>query len=819
MILALVMVAAGIFFALRLRVNTDISSLMPEGSRISGALLQSLEDFGTTDRLILVIESRDAGETGLAEKRRELKAMADQLTTAMKETGLFVSVEHKVTAEQRAFFENLYFSHPFHYHNAESLQAVKNSLTEAEIERRVAGLGKKLRLSPFGSGSQEQLLRDPLGFRDGALTPGHMNGFELDISDGYFFSPDGSFLLIVARPIKPSQDTVFDSELLKKIEGLLGDAGGTGYFSSGFSMAMGAGIEVQLLGPYVETLYGSSAAAKEILPSIIASALGLLILFGTVYRNLGALLILAVPLLTGIAVTAGVTSLFIGHLTMISVGFAVMLAGLGVDFGIHLLERTGQESTPGSELRNSIATAFGTTGRSVLAGALTSAAIFFLIATSDFAALQEFGWIIALGILFTMFSMFVLLPALLVSFPSPFRSGRRKLPASWPSWVVGHARLLIALAMALTLALAYAASMLELESNIYQLGPLNQPYEQQKERLLAKAGGSTNVVLAVLENQDLQSLLESQESIENTLAALKERGEILSFESLSSLLPSEKRQEKRVRIVQAWKLDDSMAVFERSTREAGFRPAVFETFIGDVLGYNSGREKFVKLDDLEGTAAGGLVDSFLVQVEGGWRAVSYIYPLPGQWEDKVPLQVINAIEAAGDGVTVTGIVPSFGEIARVTQGEFLKLTAWAFFLVLLIALLFFRKIFLSALSLLAAVVGLVWTLGLMKLAGIELNLITVLVAPLVLGLGIDDALHVLNRYRENPEDIAETVRTVSGAVLMTTATTMIGFGSLAFADIPSLRSLGITVSIGMACCAITSLVLLPALLKAFADRR
>lgn len=819
MIMALVMVAAGIFFALRLRVSTDISSLMPEDSRISGALLQSLEDFGTTDRLILAIESREAAGAGPAEKRRELKAMADQVAAAMKETSLFVSVEHKVTMEQRAFFEDLYFGHPFHYHSTESLQAVKDSLSEAEIESRVAGLGRKLRLSPFGSSSQSQLLRDPLGFRDADFTPGQLNGFELDVSDGYFFSPDGSFLLIIARPITASQDTVFDAELLRELEKLLADAAGSGTFSAAYSMDMGAGIEVQLLGPYVETLYGSSAAAKEVLPSIIASCLGLLFLFAVVYRNLRALLVLAVPLLAGIAVTGGVTALFIGHLTMISVGFAVMLAGLGVDFGIHLLERTGQESAQGRGLRDSVATAFATSGRSVLAGALTSSAIFLLIATSDFAALREFGWIIALGILLTMLAMFVLLPALLVSFPLPFRSGQRELPSSWPAWIVGHARLLIVLGATLTLALAYAASLLELESNIYELGPVNQLYEQQKEGLLGQAGGSTNVVLAVLENQDLQLLLESLENIEDTLTALKEGGEILSFESLSPLLPSDKRQEQLVRTVRAWKLGESMAIFERSVRAAGFRPAVFEKFTGDVLGYDSGKEKFISLNDLAGTATGSFVDSFLVQVGGGWRAATYIYPHPGQWEDEVPAQVIAAIEGSASGITVTGIVPSYGEIARVTQGEFLKLTSWALIVVLLIALLFFRKVFLSALSLLPAVVGLVWTLGLMKLTGIELNLITVLVAPLVLGLGIDDALHVLNRYRENPEDIAGTVRTVSAAVLMTTATTVIGFGSLAFADIPSLRSLGITVSIGMACCAMTSLVLLPALLTVFADRR
>jgi predicted RND superfamily exporter protein len=124
----------------------------------------------------------------------------------------------------------------------------------------------------------------------------------------------------------------------------------------------------------------------------------------------------------------------------------------------------------------------------------------------------------------------------------------------------------------------------------------------------------------------------------------------------------------------------------------------------------------------------------------------------------------------------------------------------------------------AALAVMPAILGLVWTLGLMQLFGIELNLVTILVAPMIVGLGIDDALHVLNRQRENPADLAGSVSGVARAVLLTTATTIIGFGSLAFADLSSLRALGITVSIGMACCAVTSLLVLPAMQTAFGAR-
>ncbi|MDX2446799.1 MAG: MMPL family transporter [Desulfobacterales bacterium] len=792
---------------------------MPKHSRLSGALLQTLEDFGTTDRLIMVIESTDSGQGDLIANRRKLKEFADRVAAGMEGTDLFTSVAYKITPQQQEFFEDLYFQHPFHYHSVETFAALENKLSAVEIDRQVADLGRTLRTSPFGPSSQRQLLRDPLGFRSGVQSGGMLAGFKLDLSDGYFFSVDGSLLVIVAKPQAPSQDTAYDAVLLDSLEQLLTELGSSQGFRQDYSIDIDAGLKVQLLGPYVETLYGSSAASKEIIPSIIVTVFGLLILFALVYRNVRILLLLAVPLVAGILMTSAMTSIFVGHLTMITVGFAVMLTGLGIDFGIHLVERIGQESQKGGNLRDSIARAFETTGRGVLAGALTSAVIFMLIATSDFTALQEFGWIIGLGILLTIISIFALLPALLVSSNIPLRRRDWGPGNSWATWIVSHYRLVAVLGAGLTLILGYSAWMLELESNIYQLGPMNSVYEEQKTRILNKAGGSTNVVMVVAERERLQDLLELSEAIKTSLHDLKANGEIDSFESLSSILLSRKSQRKITRTTRQWELTGAMANFKSSLEKVGFRTTPFDPFINAVLAYNLDTEQHIGLKEFRGTPGGDLVDRFLVQTEDGWRAVSYIYPHPGQWQDMVPTSVVETLEGHGPGIVVTGVVSSFNEIANYVRDEFIKLTLFALVAILLISMFFLRRPLLAVLAVVPAVLGLIWTLGMMNVAGIELNLVTVLIAPMILGLGVDDALHVLNRHQEKPGALPVTMGAVSGAVLMTSATTIIGFGSLAFADLPSLRALGITVSIGMVCCAVTSLVVLPALLTAFDARK
>jgi predicted RND superfamily exporter protein len=812
---------------LRLRVSPDISALMPAHSRVSGTLLRALEDFGTTDRLVLVIESTDADETRLITNRQELKSLADRVADGMDKTGRFESVACRITTDQQRFFEDLHARHPFHYLSRERLQGLEQVLAPAEIAKRVNELGRALRTSPFGASSQQQLVSDPLGFRSdqrSGYERDNLTGLELDLSDGYFFSVDGKSLLILAKPLTPSQDTAFDAVLLDELAGVLAQAGGSGAFGPDYSMPAAGNFRIQLLGPYVETPYGAQAAAREIVPSIVATAIGLTVLFALVYRSLLALLILAIPLLTGIVMAGGMASLYAGHLTMITVGFATMLAGLGVDFEIHLMERMGQESLAGGDTRESIARSFTTAGRGVLAGAFTTSAIFLLIATSDFLALREFGWIMGLGILLIMVAVFALLPVLLGAFPLAPRAPRRTAGVGWAPWILSHYRLVCVLGGALTLAAAYSASMLQLESNIYALGPTNAAYEQQKDRLLGKAGGSTNVVMVVAEREDLQDLLELSERIKAGAEDLQDSDGIDSFESLSSILPSRKSQQEIIQTVRHWDLPGAMAAFRDALGEAGFRAAPFEPFIARVLDYDADDQQVIGLEDLQGTPAEALIDRLLVRKASGWKAVAYLYPRPGRWEDEVPETVVRKFEGLGPGIVVTGIVPSFNEISAYVSDEFLGLALAALITVLLISLAFFRGPLLAVLAVVPAALGLIWTLGLMQLIGIELNLVTILVAPMIIGLGIDDALHVLNRHKENmesrcPDTLAVTVTSVSRAVLLTTATTIIGFGSLAFADLPSLRALGITVSVGMACCAVSSLLVLPAILAALGARR
>jgi predicted RND superfamily exporter protein len=105
------------------------------------------------------------------------------------------------------------------------------------------------------------------------------------------------------------------------------------------------------------------------------------------------------------------------------------------------------------------------------------------------------------------------------------------------------------------------------------------------------------------------------------------------------------------------------------------------------------------------------------------------------------------------------------------------------------------------------------TISIMIFCDIRLNYMNVVAFPLIIGIGIDDSIHMIYRYYENHErSVGTMVEQTGRAVLLTSLTTMSGFGSLLVTDHSGLMSLGMVTALGIGFCLVTSLLILPGLL-------
>jgi predicted RND superfamily exporter protein len=108
-------------------------------------------------------------------------------------------------------------------------------------------------------------------------------------------------------------------------------------------------------------------------------------------------------------------------------------------------------------------------------------------------------------------------------------------------------------------------------------------------------------------------------------------------------------------------------------------------------------------------------------------------------------------------------------------------------------------------------VGSAWTLGLMGLAGVSFNPANIMTLPLVIGIGVTNGIHILNRVAEE-QKVSILGKSTGKAVLISGLTALTGFGSLMLGKHQGIQSLGLVMSIGIGTCLIAGLTFLPALI-------
>ena len=156
-----------------------------------------------------------------------------------------------------------------------------------------------------------------------------------------------------------------------------------------------------------------AAAQRDTILATGLALVGVAVLFIVAFRQIWRPMLVVATLIVSLCWTLGFTTLTVGHLNILSVSFLPILIGLGIDFGIHLMARYGEERAKQQDFDSALQTAFRQTGPSVAAAAVTTALAFYAVMLADFRGLAELGFIAGSGMLLCLLASFTVLPAML----------------------------------------------------------------------------------------------------------------------------------------------------------------------------------------------------------------------------------------------------------------------------------------------------------------------------------------------------------------------------------------------------------------------
>jgi len=220
----------------------------------------------------------------------------------------------------------------------------------------------------------------------------------------------------------------------------------------------------------------------------------------------------------------------------------------------------------------------------------------------------------------------------------------------------------------------------------------------------------------------------------------------------------------------------------------------------------------LKMANPEPIALEGIPPEVRTQFVGksGDRFLVFIYPKDNVWERTFQERFIKDMTDLDPRATGMPLVHNSLLKGMSADGKLAVQLALA--VIFLIVLMDFRSLWKAALAVVPLIFGAVFMVGGMELLGLQLNMSSIMAIPLIIGIGIDDGVHIIHRYGVEGNGTHRTVFSSTGrAVFLTSVTTMMGFGSLYFATFRSLSYLGSALFIGVGTCFIATVLVIPAL--------
>lgn len=788
--------ALSLILGSRLTLDEDITTMLPDSDPVINDYRFVLTRFNMLDRLYIDIST----ETDKPEARETVVAVADSLYERLSQTNWFEDIHYRGSPDQFAdLLETLSSRKPL-LMSPEDMSLIADQLTRERIERKLEAARQKL-IEPSGSFMLSQIRRDPLGLDEyvfkklESIKPADGGG---RLIEGRIWSADLRHLLMIASPGFPSMDTRRGARLVAMLNQAREEA---------LRAAPAGAVRINFVGGHISALDNADTIKEDVRRAVMAISVGIAACGILFFRRKTYIALIFLPPAFGIACATAIFSVFSTNISGIAVGCGVVLVGITVDYGVHILYRMDNsepgELSPGACVRSMLLP--------LTMGACTTMGAFLCLGFSSIPGQRQMGLFAALGILGSaLFSIFAL-PRIM---PGPSKKGRGlAIPLAsqcraFLAWSERRGALLVALGL-LTLAVsALGLFRLRFEGDFSKMNFL-RPANRQAEKELYETWGAFSNAMVAVRGPTIQKALQANDRLFKTLETLAEEGDISSFSSISPILPSAKTQDTRWKRWETFWSDEKRAEtrehVNRSAQELGFTPTAFQPFHESLID----RPPPLTVNDFEDTSFEKLVQGHIAESGEECVVVSAFRPSEAGALDRATSRIR---ELHPDAIIMDR--RHFVEhTSSLVIGQLGKLAAAACIAVTLCLLIFMYRLELVLTALFPVCMSVLITLGTMGLVGIPVNLVSTLFIVFVFGVGIDYSIFLLSSSLDAYRGRTRHEATTCGSISVCAITTIFAFAALALAKHPALFSIGITGLIGIASSMVTAIVLVPVITR------
>jgi len=355
-----------------------------------------------------------------------------------------------------------------------------------------------------------------------------------------------------------------------------------------------------------------------------------------------------------------------------------------------------------------------------------------------------------------------------------------------------------------------ATRHLRLDPSLSRLRPADSPAARVQDEIAARFARDTGGAV-LMRGADAEAALAQGEAVAARLRQWRDAGDIASLQSVDGLLPSLAMQRQRVSAWNALPRAAAAQQLETALHTAGFAAAPFAPALQDLA---APHEALLRPGDAALAPLAPVIDRQLRIRANDALVAAYLEPAPAQGNPHGDWPALAArIQRELPGVAVAARALLESTLRGVLQRElllFIGLSTLANFVLLYLVL---RRIDAAIAALTPDLIIVAVVFGLMALSGVPVDPINLIVTPLILGIGVDNCVYVTALTRQRGS-VDGAVRIAGRAIVVSSLTTIVGFGFLAFSAYPPLATMGRLVALGLSLSLIATFGLLPALLPA-----
>lgn len=771
LLLAVVLVALGTSFARKLTLNADLTALLPRSFTSVKDLEKLRERFGGQGNVVVA---------GLGAEPEALKRFADDMAPKLAQLSEVRYVNYQ---RPRSFFEE----HALYYVDVEDLKAIQD-----RIDARITW--EKQQANPLFVRLDEEP-PPSIDFTDiEQKYAGRASQRLAGEGDLYYLDPQERMVVIILKPRGSSADLNYAKKVVGQVEEFLAQQDLSKY---------GPGFTTAITGNYKKKIDQQKVIAGDLGR---ASGIALVLLIAYLafhFRSAWSVLFTLAPVMAGLSWTYGFVGAVYGQVNLLTGFLGAVLGGLGVEHGIHLLGRYATLRSEGHDSLEAVREAFRHTGFSALIAAVVAALTFLSLSISEFIAFREFGVIAAVGMLVSIASYLLILPAMLgvasrLGWAPRVREGSAGPLALLAGWLPRRYRAISIVVGLGLVALISQAWRVSFNYDSTKLDDVTLPSVRLDRRMDKILGYSQSPVVVLTDTQDME-----REVVRQLQERKVKQGKETTIDfvgSVEDLVPKQQMEKQailqaigdRLRKLDPERLpDDVRPNLERALKLSTAQPFQRETLPEAV------RRQF---EGMNGSAGGVVLVYAAVNLADGAGTRRFAKEVRG-----MQLPDGSQISAAGESLILADILDMVAK-----EGP--QILAAAVLSVLAAMWLTLGKLRTALICMLPTLVSVAGLVGLMALLDLQFNYLNLVVLPVLVGTTVDAGVHLVQRLSEPDSDFisvyAETGRAITGGLL----TSAIGFLALILAQHPGLNSIGTLANLGFGVNIVIVLVGFPAFL-------